>query len=519
MKKMMFVCLIFLLISSSCSSSNSSNDTDILPDADLDSEDSETQDNDSDTQDSEIVDDSDEIPDVDADSDTEKPLPDDEEPNEPTEEIFEETEPINGYARCYDKIPAGPYEGFFADPKLESQIKQILGYDEDYELKEEDLEKITEITLPTKDLRGIEKLVNLECAKFNDRGGGGNIYDFTPLSNLKKLKKITIYFRRPVEISPDEHVKNMTCLDGSFSLLTTLETLEIEQTKLKDVSPIEQLVNLKTLDLGLNQIEFLPENLGNLQKLESLVFVHNNVKDIEPVKSLINLKELFFHSNYVEDISPIKDLVNLTRLGFNNNKIKNIASVTNLVNITQLLLDQNQIEELPEKIGNLKKLKEIQLEFNKISRIPPLIGLESIEELDLSNNELDDTALLQLDGLENLKFLYVAVNKKITKVPIMKNLKSLKELYLNYNSITDLSGFADNESFPALKSVYLGSNKISDAEALRKREGLSRLSIGKNCIQDLSPLEELKERGTYISGMNEQLDSCENTTTIFKDGE
>ena len=203
------IIVLFLIFSVfACSSSKSQNDSDILPDADIDSQDSETQDDDSDPQDSEIVDDSDEMSDQDSDSE-EPDLP------EPTEEIFEETEPVNGYARCYDKIPAGPYEGFFADPNLESQIKKILGYDEDYELKEEDLEKITEITLPTKDLRGIEKLVNLECAKFNDRGGGGNIYDFTPLSNLKKLKKITIYFRRPVEISPDEHVKNMTCLDGS----------------------------------------------------------------------------------------------------------------------------------------------------------------------------------------------------------------------------------------------------------------------------------------------------------------
>ena len=116
---------------------------------------------------------------------------------------------------------------------------------------------------------------------------------------------------------------------------------------------------------------------------------------------------------------------------------------------------------------------------------------------------------MRLNDLETVRFLEVALCKKITKVPVMKNVKSLQELYLNYNSITDLSGFADNESFPALKSVYLGSNKISDAEALRNRKGLNRLSIGKNCIQDLSPLEELKERGTYISGMNDQLESCE----------
>ena len=59
--------LIFLL---SCSSSKSGNNADALPDADADTQDSETTDDDSDSQSSEIVDDSDETFDADADSDT-----------------------------------------------------------------------------------------------------------------------------------------------------------------------------------------------------------------------------------------------------------------------------------------------------------------------------------------------------------------------------------------------------------------------------------------------------------------
>ena len=362
-------------------------------------------------------------------------------------------------------------------------------------------------------------MVNLEYAKFSDRGGGGNIYDFTPLSNLKKLKKIRIYFRPPAEISPDEDVVNITCLDGSFSLLTNLETLEIENTKLKDVSPIEQLVNLKSLELFENQIEFLPKNLGNLQKLEYLAFSHNKVKNIKPVKSLTRLKELYFHYNYVEDISPIKCLVNLTEFGAQGNQIKDISAVTNMVNLTWLGLMQNQIKAIPKKFVNLKKLQVCQLLYNNISNLPKLKGLDSIDEMWIGSNDLDNEDLMKLNDLENVRFLDVALNKKITKVPVMKNLKSLKELYLNYNSITDLSGFADNESFPVLKSVYLGSNKIKNAEALRKRKGLNRLSIGNNCITDLSPLEELKENGTHVVGMNEQLESCKNTTITLGEGE
>ena len=67
-----FIFLAFVLFVS-CSSSNSSNDSDIIPDSD----DIETVDNDSDTQEAEIVDDSDEKPDQDNDSDTEKSDSDD----------------------------------------------------------------------------------------------------------------------------------------------------------------------------------------------------------------------------------------------------------------------------------------------------------------------------------------------------------------------------------------------------------------------------------------------------------
>jgi len=482
---LLWVVMVYLLFLS-CSSSHSSNDSDIVPDFDN----SETiVDNDTDSEeDSDFIDDSDETDDTDSDIE------------ESDEGIFEETEPINGYARCYDKIPAGPYEGLFAEPNLESQIKKSLGHEDDYELTQEDLEKITEISISFKDLRGFEKLVNLEYVKFY----GENIYDFTPLSELKNLKKVRIYSEK------------FTCLDGSFSLLTTLETLEIEETKLKDVSPIEQLVNLKSLELSYNKINFLPENLGNLQKLESLVFVHNRVKDITPLKSLTNLKELFFHYNYVEDISPVKNMTDLIRLGCDGNKIKDISALASLVNLTHLLLDQNQIERIPQEIINLKKLQTLELDFNNISELPDLKGLDSLYSISISHNDLSDEDFVKLDGLENVAFIYFSCNKKITKVPIMKNLKSLKELYINYNNITDLSGFADNESFPALKRLEVGSNKIDNAEAFRNRKGLTSLWVDKNCIKDFSPLEELKARGTYVGGMNEQLESCEDTTILRK---
>ena len=66
----LFLVLLGLIFFVSCSSSKSGNDSDSIPDADIDTQDSETVDDDSDIQDSEIVDDSDVTPKQDNDSDT-----------------------------------------------------------------------------------------------------------------------------------------------------------------------------------------------------------------------------------------------------------------------------------------------------------------------------------------------------------------------------------------------------------------------------------------------------------------
>ena len=490
MKKILIlagVVLAFFIVS--CSSSKSQNDSDLIPDEDIDSDDIETVDDDPDTQNSEIVDDSDKIPDLDDSNSDETSY------CEEDEEEFDDEDVITSYTRCYDEIPDEPYEGFFADPNLEYWVKRSLNKDEDYELTEEDLKKVKNVQMYSKDIRGIEKLVNLKYLRIS----GGNVYDFSPLLKLENLKEMRI------------DGENMDCLDASFSLLINLETLEIDGTKLNDVSPVEQLENLVYLRVAGSRVEFLPKNIGNLHKLELLAFTHDNLRNIDEIKSLTNLKRLFFHYNYIEDLSPIKCLLNLTSFGAHGNRIKDILPVTNLVNLTWLGLDNNQIEEIPKEITNLKKLQTLELDYNNISNLPDLKELDSLNEMALSDNELNDEDLMKLDGLEHVRILYLALNKKITKVPIMKNLKFLQELYLNYNSITDLSGFADNESFPALKNLDVGSNKIENVEAFRNRKGLSILRVDKNCIKDFSPLEELQERGTYVGGMNEQLESCEDT--------
>ncbi|HQM84553.1 MAG TPA: leucine-rich repeat domain-containing protein [bacterium] len=412
----------------------------------------------------------------------------------------EDSDSATQYVSCYDEIPDEPYGGLFADPNLEQQIKSKLGIGENEQLKESDLEQITDLYIrQIKDFRGLEKLINLEKFGFSV---GGNIYDFTPLSGLKKIKKFTIFYNDLNDFD------NMNCLDGSFSKLTSIEELEINGTELKDVSPIEQLTNLKILDISENQIEFLPENMENLQKLEELYLYGNKIDDILPLETLTNLSNLALNYNNVKDILPIKNMSKLARFNASNNNIADISVIENLPNLISFAAHINKITILPDNFSDLKKLNYLDLSYNEILELPAMAGLDSLKTLYLGHNEISD--MTPLDSLENLEVLSIAGNK-ITKIPILKNLKSLWDLGLEMNEITDLSGLSDNDSFPGLNRLGLSYNKIENAEPLRKREGLGSLYIDNNCIKDLLPLEELKESGCSISGMDEQLERCEDT--------
>jgi Leucine-rich repeat (LRR) protein len=314
MKKVLFCSLLFLIFFIGCSDGNNTADLDSTVDSDFTDNDDVVfidEEVDDDTEDQDI-----DLPDEDSDADPQ-------------------------YVSCYDEIPDEPYEGLFADPLMEVWVRRALGYENNEEITESDLEEITEIfILGRNDLRGLEKLVNLEVFYFEV---DGNVYDFTPLSNLSKLQKIGIIFNKYSETT------NMNCLDGSFSKLTSIEELEINRTDLKDISPIEQLTNLRILDLSENKIEFLPENMGNLQKLEELYLYGNKIDDILPLETLTNLSKLALNYNNVKDILPIKKMSKLARFNASNNNIADISVIENLHSLISFSAHINKITTLPVK--------------------------------------------------------------------------------------------------------------------------------------------------------------------------
>lgn len=118
----------------------------------------------------------------------------------------------------------------------------------------------------------------------------------------------------------------------------------------------------------------------------------------------------------------LSDIIELSLSNYNITTIKGIQYLTGL---QRLDLKRNQIVEIPDTIGELKKLYQIFLNDNCIGEIPDSIGqLSNLRYLYLSNNSLDEISD-SIGQLKKLQYLDLSGNQ-INKIPdFIKDLSML----------------------------------------------------------------------------------------------
>ncbi|MCF8357116.1 MAG: T9SS type A sorting domain-containing protein [Prolixibacteraceae bacterium] len=150
----------------------------------------------------------------------------------------------------------------------------------------------------------------------------------------------------------------------------------------------------------------------------------------------------------------IGNLTKLEELDLSNNSLSNNipAEIGSLDSLEILMLNGNQLSDsIPVSIGNLIKLTNLNLGFNQlVGNIPAEIGaLTNLINLDLSNNLLDGTIPAQIANLTNLYWLILSNNGFTGTIPAgLEGITSLMSIELGQNELTgtiptawgDLSG-------------------------------------------------------------------------------
>ncbi|XP_063946963.1 disease resistance protein RPV1-like isoform X2 [Daucus carota subsp. sativus] len=369
---------------------------------------------------------------------------------------------------------------------------------------------------------------------------------------LEKLKTINMFFSQDLTYSPDfrrpPRLFSLKTLNMSFSedLTTTpdfkrlpnLENLNLEGCRsLKEVhesvGSLERLVSLNLKDCA--NLRSLPDTICKLEALEVLCIDHCIRLKALPIElgNIKSLKELIASGTSFPKLpDSIGDLSKLVKLKWTRCSLYDmeLESLPNTIcNLRQLEVLIVTVKALPDELGNIESLRELNTSGIAVSKLPDTIcNLRLLEILHITVSETLERLPDQLWKLTRLLELKVSCTSHLKKLPDIESSQTslpLTALNLSYSKITALpSGISHLSN---LENLQLTSchHLLSIAElppnlkyihadhcTSLKRLNLSNLKLLrqlhlKNCstlteilgLEELTSLDELYLRGCRYS--------------------
>lgn len=214
------------------------------------------------------------------------------------------------------------------------------------------------------------------------------------------LNSSTITLRR-LGLDSDQFSHSLLELHGERSW----QELDASRNQMTTIPPIiERFTALTYLNLSCNHISVIPDAMYQLTRLQYLVLSENQITVIP--------EEM---PHFLSDLQVLH-------------------------------LDDNRLTELPDTIGQWRKLRELRLgsEFggNLIQQLPPtLSSMRSLVELDVSFNQIRVLSPTTFQQLKRLRYLNLSHNQ-ISELPqeyMFESCQQLSTLDLSDNLLTGLS--------------------------------------------------------------------------------
>ncbi|WRX32726.1 Leucine-rich repeat - like 10 [Theobroma cacao] len=216
------------------------------------------------------------------------------------------------------------------------------------------------------------------------------------------------------DVSCLAELKNLERLDLAFNNLTSLEGLK-------------SCVNLKWLSVVQNKLQTLI-GIEGLTKLTVLNAGKNNLRSMEEVRPLVNLRALILNDNEIVSICGLDGMKYLNTLVLSRNPISEIGdSLVKLKSVTKLSVSNCQIQDIKSSLKSCIELKELRLAHNDIKSLPAELSYnKKLQNLDLGNNLITRWSDLKaLGSLVNLKNLNLQGNPIAEKDKLAKKGKKL----------------------------------------------------------------------------------------------
>ncbi|MGG0468827.1 leucine-rich repeat domain-containing protein [Bacillus albus] len=262
------------------------------------------------------------------------------------------------------------------------------------------------------------------------------------------------------------------------------EKIEDTQNVIRD-KRLQQVINKNVLNRKDVNEPIFEEDLKEIKELN--IYAGQGIESLKGLEYMENLERLTIQGSDVRNIAPISQLKRLKVVDLSFNKIENVEPLVNLERLDILELQNNRITDVTP-LSQLKKVRTINLSGNKISDIKPLYNVSSLRKLYVSNNKITD--LTGIEQMNKLGTLGVGSNGLVNIEPISQ-MSGIVELDLKNNDIKDIASLS---KLTGLQSLNLEENYVSDVSSLSNLTNLYELKLATNEIRDIRPIQELGKR-------------------------
>lgn len=147
---------------------------------------------------------------------------------------------------------------------------------------------------------------------------------------------------------------------------------------------------------------------SDVLKIKELKVQRKGIENLSGLEHLVNLETLdLSYNDFISNLEPIKDLLKLTELSLHQNNISSIEHLSKLTNLNSIHLGGNKIVEITA-LRNLSRISYLSLINNNVNDVSPLLEVDFIHSVNLVNNDIYSFDQQQLIQKLRDKGVYVA---------------------------------------------------------------------------------------------------------------